>query len=372
MPLGMIAMNRRFPSVAPVFLGLVALVLMSGCASIGPSHVDRDREDYNLSLTESWKRQILLNVVKIRYVEPMFFVDVGEIVAAYALETGVNVGASRSIFDLSGTGAESTFDLGVSGKYTDRPTITYRPMTGTSFLKGVMSPIPVSNVILSIESGVSAAFIMNLGIRAINGYRNEAITVQGYKPPQPGFIRIVDIFCKLQENYAMHVTSRPLESGEGPCLFLSFSDRGDKEIGALIQELKELLQLDATVNEYVLSSGARPKNQRTIAFQTYSLAQILAAVATRVEMPKDDVITKRATPDVSFASGNNGFGKILVRSSDKEPETAFSAVKYKDSWFWVDDYDLAAKRVFSFIMLAFTLLDNDKDTMPLQLTIPAQ
>lgn len=364
--------SKKFLRAVLLFPGLVALVLLSGCASMGPSHMDRDREDYNLSLTESWKRQILLNVVKIRYVEPLFFVDVGEIVAAYALETGVNVGASRTIFDLSGTSAESTFDLGMSGKYTDRPTITYRPMTGTSFLKGVMSPIPVGNVILRIDSGVSAAFVMNLGVRSVNGFHNEAITVQGYKPAQPGFKRVVEILCKMQEFYAMHVAVRPLSSGGPPCLFLSFDDNGNPETKALIKELKDLLRLDPLVNEFTLSAGAKPDNRRVIALQTYSLAQILAAVAARVKAPEQDVESKRAIPGVSFSGGATGFNKILVHSSDEEPEDAFAAVKYKGSWFWVDDHDLAAKRVFSFIMLAFTLLDTDKGNPPLQLTIPAQ
>ena len=35
----------------------------------------QDRADYNSSLTESWKRQILLNIVKVRYVEPLFFME---------------------------------------------------------------------------------------------------------------------------------------------------------------------------------------------------------------------------------------------------------------------------------------------------------
>ena len=43
-----------------------------------------DRFDYNNeTLTESCKRQILLNIVKMRYVDPVSFVDVGQIVTGY-------------------------------------------------------------------------------------------------------------------------------------------------------------------------------------------------------------------------------------------------------------------------------------------------
>ena len=60
---------------------LAALALLPGCASIGPGRMLQDRADYNSSLTESWKRQILLNIVKVRYVEPLFFMDFGDTVS---------------------------------------------------------------------------------------------------------------------------------------------------------------------------------------------------------------------------------------------------------------------------------------------------
>jgi hypothetical protein len=353
---------------------LVTLLLAAqGCASIGPSHAKRDRQDYNLSLTESWKRQILLNVVKIRYVEPLLFVDIGEIVASYGLETGINLGASQSFAHLFGDAASNTLDLGLSGKYTDRPTITYRPMTGTSFLKGVMSPMPLGNVVRSIESGVSAAFILNLGVRSINGHRNEALSARGYQPAEPGFKRAVEILCDLQEANALIVEGdREVPGGPPPELFLCFDANRSPETAARVRELKELLGLDPGADRYALAPAPKPGDRKVISLQTYSLAQILAAVAARVEMPPEDVAARIATPGIARASAGESLDRIMVRSSDREPEDAFAALRYRGSWFWVDDHNLVAKRVFSFIMLAFTLLEDENRGSPLQLTIPAQ
>ncbi|NCC25957.1 MAG: hypothetical protein EOM25_12320 [Deltaproteobacteria bacterium] len=352
---------------------LVLLGSLSGCASIGPGKMTSDRTRYNASITESWKEQILLNIVKIRYVEPLFFVDVGDIVAAHSLETGANVGFSRSMFDLSAVGDSSKLDLGVSGKYTDRPTITYRPLTGTAFRKGVISPLPVRNMLLGLNSGISASFLFNLSVRSINGLRNEAHLPGTHLPVQSSFQRVVQIISRLQVLDAVHVTSRVLHPGEKPSLMLTLGGRHPTEEAlALIRELQGLLDLDPSLDEYALAAGFPAREDNVIVLQTYSLMQILAAVAARVHIPEEDMVQGRAIPGAPQQAGSAVLDRIAVQSSTSRPEQTFASVRYRDHWFWIEDSDLQTKRVFSFIMLAFTLLEDNKPSSSLQLTIPAQ
>ncbi len=363
----------RFPSQGIAVLMAFFLVALSGCASIGPGKIVSERTGYNASITESWKQQILLNIVKIRYVEPLFFVDVGDIVAAHSMETGANVGFSRSMFDLSGTGDSSKLDLGVSGRYTDRPTITYRPLTGAAFRKGVIAPIPVRNLLLGLDSGISARFLFTLSVRGINGLRNEAHLPGGHVQGDSSFQRVVEILSRLQILDALHVVGREPDTGGEPCLSMVLGGRHPTaEVSGLIRELQGLLDLDPGQDEYAVTSGSLHQGRDVVALQTYSLMQILAAVAARVQVPQDDLDAGRAIPGVPVSEDKAMLDRISVRFSPKRPEEAFAAVQYRDHWFWIDDHSLETKRVFSFIMLAFTLLEDDRAFNAPQLTIPTQ
>src|SRR5215813_1333666 len=77
-----------------ILLGIVAA--LTSCSSIGPGSVARDRFDYSASLSDSWKRQTLLNIVKLRYLDPPIFVDVGQIVSGYSLESTLSASGAVS------------------------------------------------------------------------------------------------------------------------------------------------------------------------------------------------------------------------------------------------------------------------------------
>ena len=66
---------------------------------MGPGTVTRDRFDYAGSVGESWKSQMLLNLVKIRYGDIPVFMDVGQVVAGYSMQRTVSGTASFNTFN---------------------------------------------------------------------------------------------------------------------------------------------------------------------------------------------------------------------------------------------------------------------------------
>jgi hypothetical protein len=117
-------------SVVRFALGLGTVALFTGCVHMGPKTIPVDRFDYSSAIADSWKQQTLLNVVKMRYMDLPVFVDVASIVSGYSLQTGVNIGGSISSKSIQG----DTLSAGGEAIYTDRPTITYVPLTGEKFL----------------------------------------------------------------------------------------------------------------------------------------------------------------------------------------------------------------------------------------------
>jgi hypothetical protein len=61
---------------------------------------------------------------------------------------------------------------------------------------------------------------------------------------------------------------------------------------------------------------------------------------------------------------------IRIQSSSEKPGDAFISVRYRNTYFWIDDRDLMSKTIFSFLLFISTLIGTgEKGTTPI-LTIP--
>src|SRR5215470_5725000 len=85
----------------PLAMAIFVLACCStGClhpARIGPQSVPRDRAAYSSSLSDSWKQETLLNIVKVRYLDQPVFEDVGNVVTSYTLAQTASVGATIAV-----------------------------------------------------------------------------------------------------------------------------------------------------------------------------------------------------------------------------------------------------------------------------------
>ena len=62
---------------------------------------------------------------------------------------------------------------------------------------------------------------------------------------------------------------------------------------------------------------------------------------------------------------------IRVLSSPKKPLDSFSAVPYRNHWYYIDDQDLRSKSMFTLLMFIFSLTEAEGREGALIVTIPA-
>lgn len=362
--------NSSKPIAKSLLVLSTTLCLCAGCKSIGPHTVARDRYDYSSSISESWKRQTLLNIVKLRYLDPPIFVDVGQIVAGYSLETGITAGGSFP--ENSGLGG-TTATIGGSAKYTDRPTITYVPLTGNQFVKALMTPLPPESVFFMIQSGWPADSVLMAAAASVNGLKNQETGLGGVSPPTPEFLRALELLRNIQRSGAVSLRVKA-ESPKQQATILTFrSEQVSAGTLAEIQELRGLLRLDPAASEFKLVFGSLASGKTELAVLTRSILQIMSTMAGQAEVPVEDVEQGRATPGLRSGDLTPSTHRLMrIHCTKSKPTDAAVAVPYRNQWYWIDDRDLHSKRAFSFMLMLFTLSDaGPKENLPL-ITIPAQ
>jgi hypothetical protein len=150
--------------------------------------------------------------------------------------------------------------------------------------------------------------------------------------------------------------------------------RGERDpaIEPLSAEVRKLLGLDPLGKEFSVAYGAIPKDDKEIAILTRSLLQVIVDLSADIEVPDAHVGEKRVSPTRVEEAVKDG--KILplirIHSSSGKPNDAFVSIPYRDSHFWIDDRDLMSKKIFSFLMFVFTLVETgEKGTAPI-VTVP--
>jgi hypothetical protein len=349
-----------------IIITLWVLLLLSGCSGIGPMTVPRDRFDYTAAISDSWKNQMLFNMVRIRYGDAPVFLDVTSVIGQYQVAGQINLGATMS----NPPWNHSEF-IGATGNYVDRPTITYTPITGDKFARSLMSPVPPPAVLSLLQAGYPVDIVFRMLVQEINGVRNRFGGEARARSAEPEFYSLIEKMRRIQTVGAIGMRFRKTEKEEASLLVL----RGGQIPGteALSAEVREILGLDPQANEFQVVYGAIPRNNKEIAILTRSLLQVLVDLSADIEVPAAHVEEKRVSStyvEEVAGTGEKILPLIRIRSSSGKPGDAFVSVPYRNSYFWIDDRDLMSKRIFSFLMFVFTLVETgDKGTAPI-VTVP--
>jgi hypothetical protein len=354
----------------------------------------QDYPQYNQTIRDIEDEHMLLNLVRLRYLDTPVFLQIASISKTY----GVSVDASASV--TRGGGADSG-TVGAGTGYSETPTITYSLPESRAFFGRMNAPLSSSQLSVLAMGGIGGFFRM--GVKKINRLENinsytgwEAVTPATYAQFQEALtlaeelerdglldIAIDIVAIEASSPFEKLGNMRALPDGEkigmefwqnedglwvayygikAPHLRLS----GVSDDPRMIR-LRELLNLSPKQHTFPIvdvdfsdtEKKRRASMQPAAAFDpdaeftelvlsNRSMGEILLYASKSVAVPETHLKAGLATRE-SPAMGD----LLKILSAPAEPENAAVKVQYRGTWFYIAEDDLASKLTFTRLNVLF-------------------
>ena len=322
---------------------LLLTLILSSCRSMGPKTIPQDGFNYNQRVANHENEQMLLNIVRLRYLEMPRFLNVSSVINSYTRGGAAGVNGSSTFFGTSLGGK-------LSANWSDRPTITYTPMSGQAFSQSLLTPLPPSVIFFLIQSGWSAERLMRLTNSAINGLHNEIGTPGEQRQADLKFKELLEVLHQLQRAGALGMHFR----GDWPKVnvevILPEVARTDS-VQRTINRFKELLHLDPEIHVFDIEYGVIMERNNQIVVQTHSILEMMSNLSWYIEVPGQHVAEGRTLP--TFNPENTDLIRVL--SSPTRPDNAYLGIQYRDHWYYIDDRDVQSKNTFTLMQILFSM-----------------
>lgn len=193
-------------------------LMIGGCGrTFGPRLVVNSHIDYNKAVSEVLKEELLLNVVRRRYLEPLQFVTVSSISTSLNFSAdasadatfdnstgsttkGLGLGGLSGSQTSTGSGIDLT-NVGISGgvSFSDSPTITITPRQGEDIAKQLHEPLSVSTVADLVAAGYPIDGAIQLLVQGINDVRGPTLRYDFFRPGSEDWREVVDLIKKFSD-----------------------------------------------------------------------------------------------------------------------------------------------------------------------------
>lgn len=343
-----------------------AALLLGACAQLGPGALRTSRIDYNQALRRTEDEQLLLNLVRLRYRDRPLFLE------ATSLNTQFTFARAAGASGAFGADADRLLALEGGLAFEEKPTVTYTPLQGEAFVERVLARIPLETLFLLDGSGWSIERIFRTCLQSMNGLQNAA-RADGPTPAEAPEYRRFQRACQLLRDLELQGLVASARRGEDDLPVLRFEPRAG-ELDAY-RELMQLLDLDPERRVFPVVSALERQGAGTIVVRPRSFVGLMYFLSQGVEPPAEDLAAGRVTltrdeAGLPFDWAQVTAGLMRIRSSASRPEHPAVAVRFRGSWFYVDDADLDSKSTLSMLEQVFALQSGGARGQTPMLTIP--
>jgi len=352
-----------------VFAAALCFVISACATSYGAKTVAPSGYGYNTAIAHSMDQQLLLNLVRLRYRDTVVFMDITSVTTQHQYSAGLS--AENALpFRRPGNGASLVIP---SAGYSETPTISYAPVSGTEFATNLLSPISAETIVLLANSGWSIERLLSCCVERFGDLSN-APSASGPTPEtlpnNRDFRALAALLRQLQlreQVYVEHLSSQPDTASE---TYLTINAQSAPECEAL----QQLLAIETCVARFNLVARGTSQEERDLLAQTRTVIGALYALSHAVNVPEAHAAAGLVTISDIEAPETQTWQEFLsdqftVQSSADKPSHAFVQIQYRDHWYWIDDSDLETKTTFSLILFLLSLQSAASDGATPLLTI---
>lgn len=331
---------------------LSTLTLLASCASVGPRQIMYNRNDYNTIIRDTDAQELLLNIVRLRYLEPVGFLKVSNIAGSTSISS--NLGFSSSWTPLP-TQVSQFFTNNLGVNYSESPTVSYMPVESSEFTKRLIAPISLESAYLLSFGGVyDNVRLFRLIMQNIGDYENVSSSANsrtGQVPDVGDIDKLLQPIDWLDKHQAFKLYSQVEEKQFK--LVVYFKKKYRSSPAALA--LKKQLHIDPRSNSIILSQVPDLNDKLEVLVATRSILGMMVFLSHGVEVPQDEIkkgiVTQNRYPDGRVFDWNKVMNKLIkIHCSDERPmNSAFVKVFYRGHWFFISDSDLDAKVTFTIL-----------------------
>jgi hypothetical protein len=403
---------------------LLVSLLATGCSVIGPRSLKQSRTEYNEVVKTTSEEEMLLNIVRLRYVDTPSSLQISNIAAQFELLNSLQL---TPFFVASGAEPNRSYTAVVpqaSIGGADRPTFSLTPLDESDFARKLFTPLTLDGVIYLAKTTWPISTVFRLYLENLNWVPNAQLAsgpTPRREPVYADFLDGVNALQVLQDRgqivFALEERSESL-GGAVPAATVSASNvlaaakdgneyrpdpngrtwslyRKTRQPVLLVdpravdtpevEVFTRVFRLKRGVTKYEITEEALNPFPSTypaegvtnIDLETRSLLQGLFFVSHGVEVPPEhgERGLARVTRDASgqpfdWQRVMAGFFRVRSSTGTERPPGAAVAVQYKAYWFYIDEADLETKATFTLLMeLARLNLTDKGGTKPL-FTLP--
>lgn len=328
------------------------------------------RTSYNRTLQTTSKEQMLLNIVRLRFFDPPYFVDVGNVTTQFTYRTSV-----QPSIPIPGFTEKNPAKLGGEFQWTNQPTIQYSPLQGKPYAMQLLQPLDLRSIQQLCYSGWSVDRVFSLVFQGFNGLLN-APEASGPLPERiPSYeqfnevVKLLRHFQTLGELQIGVEINAPAdeEKGEGPPghqLQLAFPSEGPQA-----ERLSELLVgLRKARGQYLLTMRLGFDKDGKIGVMPRSILSTLYFLSQGVSVPSKDNRAPKCFINQKDIAKNPGLISILC--SKTEPRFSYISTKYRGKWYYIHDQDIESKKTFVLLLQIYNLQGGALIQPPPLLTLP--